>query len=57
VDDAPAPMKPAKKFHVFHQRYRGKSTDIKKRGSPTEDSMIATSHAEQHACVMRETVR
>jgi hypothetical protein len=50
-------MKPAKKFHIFHQRHGGKSADVKKRGSPAEDSMIATSHAEQHACVMCETIR
>jgi hypothetical protein len=50
-------MKPAKKFHIFHQRHRGKSADLKKRGSPAEDSMIAASHSEQNPCVMRETVR
>jgi hypothetical protein len=50
-------MKPAKEFHVFHQWHGGKSTDVNKCGSPTEDSMIATSHSKQQACVMRETVR
>jgi hypothetical protein len=53
----PAAMKPAKKFHIFHQRHRGKSANINKRGSTAEDSMIAASHSEQHACVMCETVR
>jgi hypothetical protein len=49
-------MKSAKKFHIFHQRHHGKSTGVIKRGSPTEDSVIAASHAEQHACVMRKAV-
>jgi hypothetical protein len=56
VHHAAAAMQPAKKFHIFHQRDRGKSADINKRGSPAEDSMIAASYSEQHACVMRETV-
>ncbi len=50
-------MQPAKKFHVFHQRHRGKSANIHKCSSTTEDSMIAASYSDQHACVMRETVR
>src|SRR5207245_11779275 len=57
VHHAAAAMQPAKKFHVFHQRHRGKSANIHKRSSTTEDSMIAASYSEQHACVMRETVR
>src|SRR5205814_397938 len=57
VYHAAVAMKPAKKFHIFHQRHRGKSTDINKRDSPAEDSVIATSHAEQDPCVMRQAVR
>src|SRR5438128_2522526 len=57
VHHAAAAMKPAKKFDIFHQRHRGKSANIHKRSSTTEDSMIAASYSEQHACVMRETVR
>jgi len=49
-------MKPAKKIDIFQQRHRGKSANIHKRSSPTEDSMIAASYSEQHAGVMRETV-
>jgi len=50
-------MQPAKKFDIFHQRHNGKSANTNKRSSTTEDSMIAASYSEQHACVMRETVR
>ena len=57
VYHATVAMKPAKKFDIFHQRHRGKSANINKCTSPTEDSMIAAAHSEQHACVMRETVR
>jgi len=52
-----AAMKLAKKFHIFHQWHGRKSADVKKRGPPTEDSVIATAHAEEDACVMCETVR
>src|SRR5438132_931626 len=57
VRHSTAAMKPAKKFHIFHQRHRGKSANIHKRSSTTEDSMITATDSEQHACEMRETVR
>jgi hypothetical protein len=49
-------MKPAKKFHVFHQWNLGKSADVSERASPTKNSVIAASHSEQNPCVMRKTV-
>jgi hypothetical protein len=51
-----AATKPAKKFHIFHQWHLGKSADFSERTSPTKDSMIAASHSEQNACIMRKTV-
>src|SRR5215813_3292253 len=57
MHDAPAAVQQAKKFHVFHQRHGGKSANIYKCSSTTEDSMIAASHSEQHTCVMCEVVR
>src|SRR5439155_24391915 len=57
VHHAAEAMKPAKKIDIFQQRHRGKSANIHKRSSPTEDSMIAASYSEQHAGVMRKAVR
>src|SRR5207245_11760615 len=54
---ASAVTKPAKQFHIFHQRHLGKSANINKCSLPAEHSMIPASDSEQHACVMRESVR
>src|SRR5882724_5312173 len=54
---AAAVTKSAKKFHIFHQRHLWKSANINKCTSPTEHSVIAASHSEQQACIMRESVR
>src|SRR5439155_10256810 len=54
---ATAATKPPKEFHVFHQRHLGKSANINKCSSPTEHSVIAASHSEQQAGIMRESVR
>src|SRR5207253_9728543 len=54
---ASAVTKPAKKFHIFHQRHHGKSANINKCSLPAEHSMIPASDSEQHACVMHESVR
>jgi hypothetical protein len=49
--------KSAKKFHIFHERHFRKPANIDIHSSPAEDSMIAASHSEQDARIMRESVR
>jgi hypothetical protein len=49
-------MKPAKKFHVFHQWHAGKPAGVNKHTAPAENSMIAASYPEQEPGVMREAV-
>jgi hypothetical protein len=51
-----AATQPAKEFYVFHQRHLGKSADLSEYTSTAENSMIAASHPEQNACVMRKIV-
>jgi hypothetical protein len=50
-------MEPAKKLHVFHQRYFGKSANILKHSAPAEYPVIATPHSQQNPGVMRKVVR
>src|ERR1700746_163596 len=54
---ATAAAKPSEKFHTFHQRHPWNPANINKCSSPTEHSVIAASHSEQQACIMRESVR
>jgi hypothetical protein len=46
VQDATAPAKSPKKFHIFHERHVWKSPSVNKRRSSAENSMIAASHPE-----------
>jgi hypothetical protein len=57
MHDAPARAKPAEKFHIFHKRHVWKSSNINKRFSPAEHSMIPASHPEQEPRIMRKAVR
>jgi hypothetical protein len=57
VHDAAAAAKSPKKFHVFHERHVWESTGLKKRSSPTENSMITASHPKQKPRIMRKGVR
>jgi PhoPQ-activated pathogenicity-related protein len=50
-------MKLAEKSNVFHQRHVGKSADVQEDSSPAEYAVIAASHSQQKACVMRKAVR
>jgi len=49
-------VQPAKKFYVFHQRHFWKSANVQEGSSPAEQPVIAASHSEQNACVMRKSV-
>jgi len=49
-------VQPAKKFYVFHQRHFWKSANVQEGSSPAEQPVIAASHSEQNACVMRKGV-
>jgi hypothetical protein len=57
MHDATAAAKSPKKFHIFHEQHVWKSPSVNKRCSPAEHSMIATSHPEEEARVMRKAVR
>jgi hypothetical protein len=50
-------MKPAEKFHIFHQRHLWKSSNAKESGSSAEYPVVAAAHSEQNASVMRKAVR
>jgi hypothetical protein len=56
MHDTTAAAEPPKKFHIFHERHVWKSSSVNKRASPAENSMIAASHSEQEASVMRKAV-
>jgi hypothetical protein len=43
--DATATAKSPKKFNVFHDRHVWKSSSMKKRTPPAENSVIAASHS------------
>ena len=47
----------ANKSNVFHQRHLGKSANVQEDSSPAEYAVIATSHSQQKACVMRKAIR
>src|SRR6266403_835596 len=51
---AAAAAKPAEKFHIFHQRHLWESAKINKCSWATEHCVIAGSHSEQQACIVRE---
>ena len=53
---ATAAKKPAKKFHILHQRNFRKAADISEYGSPAENSVVAAAHSQQESCVMRKAV-
>jgi hypothetical protein len=57
MHDATTPAESPKKFHIFHERHVWKTSCIHERCSPAKDSVIATSHSEQEARVMRKAVR
>jgi hypothetical protein len=50
-------MELANKSNIFHQRHVGKSADVQEDSSPAEYAVIAASHSQQKACVMRKTIR
>ena len=50
-------MELAHKSNIFHQRHVGKSADVQEDSSPAEYAVIAASHSQQKACVMRKTIR
>ena len=50
-------MELANKSNVFHQRHLGKSANVQEDSSPAEYAVIAASHSQQNACVMRKAIR
>jgi hypothetical protein len=50
-------MELAHKSNIFHQRHPGKSANVQEDISPAEYAVIATSHSQQKACVMRKAIR
>jgi hypothetical protein len=50
-------MELAHKSNIFHQRYLGKSANVQEDSSPAEYAVIAASHSQQKACVMRKAIR
>jgi hypothetical protein len=54
---ATALPKPAKKFHILHQRHFWKTTNVNERSSATENPVVTTSHSQQDAGVMRKGIR
>jgi len=50
-------MELANKSNIFHQRHLGESADVQEDSSPAEYAVIAASHSQQKACVMRKTIR
>jgi hypothetical protein len=50
-------MELANKSNIFHQRHLGKSADVQEDSSPAEYAVIAASHSQQNACVMRKAIR
>ena len=50
-------MELADKSNVLHQRHPGKSANVQEDSSTAEYAVIAASHSQQNACVMRKAIR
>jgi hypothetical protein len=49
-------MELAHKSNIFHQRHLGKPANVQEDSSPAEYAVIAASHSQQKACVMRKAI-
>src|SRR6266581_8159891 len=49
-------MELAHKSNIFHQRHLWKSANVQEDSSSAEYAVIAASHSQQNACVMRKAI-